>query len=363
MASVAIIKQSKRSSPSSVVIAAPKGAAVTQVKTTRRRQRRKAKSGSLQGNNRALVTSEYLESLVDPFECCGPRLGWGCLTPSGVSTAYVRGTLTANADGTVAFMAVPECKSLLYYWNGGASAAATANIAPSDATVIGQNFQSGRPVSLGVRVFPSIAMTSAPGQCVTGALIDMNNTQLAALTVNDLITYPNSHVSIGYSGGSSTGRPIDVHSFEFQIPTVDQTNDFISVGGEFNFSLPYVVFTGLPASAVCYYEAAFNFEALYKTQHSSAALAPGDAMATLANEWPSMETMWTRVKDLLPPPGRPGEATASLDRQAVSTALVPYQGRSINPRGSGASFGSIVQRGGKFLANWAYNTALGALGL
>jgi len=65
------------------------------------------------------TTLEYCKSLADPFEFSGPRLGWGCMVPTNVVQAYVRGSTTANADGSVSLMMLPNPSTIVQVANGG----------------------------------------------------------------------------------------------------------------------------------------------------------------------------------------------------------------------------------------------------
>jgi len=273
------------------------------------------------------VTGEYLKSLCDPFEHSGVKLGWGTLVPTRVSQSYVRGTTTANADGTCSILAFPD--QVLAGWinNGGAAVNFTAGgiaVASSNAAAVNTNFTSGRVVSIGVRSYPVIAATSVPGIVYAGALQDLTQAQAALLTTNDLIAFPTSHMSIGNLGASSTGRPIDSTSFEFFDQVVNAGGFLGTTTVSVPFTIPYQAYSGLPASCVIAYEIVLNFEGIFKLQHGATPLGMGedtDRTGLLSTQWNSVEQLWSAISPLLPPPGRPFEWAAVLDGQRQSQNL------------------------------------------
>jgi hypothetical protein len=266
------------------------------------------------------VTREYIDSLNDPFENEGPKLGWGCLVPTQRVRIYARTTAVANADGTLALLAIPSAKGVLRYANGGAAVATNGSSDSIDLSAISSNYGSGRVISIGIRAFPSIAATDAPGACYAGALEGMNTTLLQALTPNDLVSFPQSAMVIGDQGATAVGRPQDVNSFAFANEVVDGTG--WAGTAEYPFSIPYLVFAGLPASTPVRYEIVVNIEALAITQHSSAGITTGtESGSTLASAWSSAEQMWNFAKKYLVPVGRAGvsayRAIAASNKGAI----------------------------------------------
>jgi len=268
-----------------------------------------------QSSGRGGVTNDYIRSLLDPFEYRGCRLGWGTMVPTQLASAYLRTTVTANADGSLGLLAYPNAVNMLSVFAGGAAvAAATSSVNATDAAAIAANFDTGRPISIGIRAIPSIALTSAPGFCYAGALPGMTNTSANALTVNDLVAFPTSILAgNAVTSGSSTGRPQDLNSFTFLAQAVNASG--FAGTTPLPFSVPYLAYTGMPAGATVSVEVVFNFEGIELLAHSAAGLGTGEVAETslLSNAWNSIESMWSSVKQVLPPPGRAMEAIAALD--------------------------------------------------
>jgi len=269
------------------------------------------------------LTQEYYESLVDPFENQGCRLGWGCMTPSDLTTAYIRGSTAANADGTLAIAVVPSCKKMVKIGNGGLNVdLGTANV-PVDATnvaAISSNYRAGRVISVGLKAFPSIAATDKPGVSYAGCLEPMKDGDLSSLTPADFISFPQNRQEIGSLGCSATGRPIDTLSFEFLQKAVDTTG-YTYGGDQIPFTVPYVVFSGLPAGATVNYEAVLNLEVTYITAHGTNAIGNESTWSdSLANYWPNFESAWSRIQPYLPSPGQAFQAitrVAGIEMPAV----------------------------------------------
>jgi len=259
---------------------------------------------------------------VDPFENGAIRLGWGGLAPTSTVTAYLRTSLTSNADGSIAIVAQPCAKQLLASNVAGASTATWTTASATDYVALGTNFSDGRVVSMGIRAYPSIAATSIPGQCLVGHLVAQSPTTLAQFTPNDFAGLQSSHVCRGYEGGSSTSRPVDPNSFNFYPNTVDTTG--FTGGTEMPVSIPYIVFLGLPASTVVYVEIALNLEVIYQQLHGVAPINANETSpeGTLSDEWPSIERMWSFLRESLPTPGQFTEAAASV----WNTVNSPLQG-------------------------------------
>jgi len=278
---------------------------------TRSRKRGRA---SRQVSRAAMTaTAAYISSLVDPFDNPPGPMGFGCLTPTTCNTAYFRGVVNSNGDGTLTLAAVPNSKKLLYLNNAGAAVATWTTGDASDQAVISSNFDGGRCVSIGIRAFPSIAATAVPGVCVVGALPFQSVTSLTAMTTNDLITLPTSHIYRGYEGGSSTGRPVDPSSWTFRSETTDA---FGYAGGTvIPFTIPYVAFSGFGAASPVYVEVIMNFESMPNISHQATPLNPNleskSNGPTLSDEWPNVERMWNSIRGTIPTPGQPGEGAAT----------------------------------------------------
>lgn len=291
----------------------------------RNRQRpRKRGAASRPKNNKTFsnLTSCYAQSLVDPFEYAGCKLGWGCFSPSRVGTAYLRGASVANADGSWAIAALPNAFQMAGIWAGGLGVGQNVYANSSDLAAVSNNFQAGRPISIGVRIIPSLAMTSAPGFIYAGLLCDTTYTRMQALPTGELVTLASSQL-LGNAniGASCTGRPFEPTCFNFHSGCVNGTGH--DVNTSMPFGVPYIVVTGLPATGIpIAFEIAFNFEGLANQLHGQAPLGQQkDSEASLASEWVSYDSMWRAVQGSLPSFGRAYENIASVDANLFGGAM------------------------------------------
>lgn len=292
----------------------------------RRRRRTRARGGVVSRGSK--LTAEYFKSLVDPFEYKSIHVGWGCMVPTTIISAYGRVTSVSAADGSWAGILLPCSFDPLQIWNIGvglASPSTTFNSA--NATNVTGEAAEGRVLSCGLRAFPAVPLTAAPGVSYTGALVPENFDDIQLLTITQLNQLPSSHQSIGLRGGSSTGRPIDPDSFVFTRQAVNAlgyTGDTASQASEIPFSCPYVSFVGLPAATIIFVEFVINIEVTSNINPAGGApVIPADSPATntLADYWPSFENMWGKFVEHLPTPGRAGEALASIDATFIENVV------------------------------------------
>ncbi len=274
-----------------------------------------------------VLAQSYIDSVNDPFENQGCKLGWGCLVPSTLATGYWRGVYQANADGALAFCLLPNATGALRIANGGQAVSfATAALTTSllDAVPLDANYSSARVISGGMRAYPSIPLTSAPGAVYAGAIPSLTYTQSQAFTPAGLTASPYMKQFRAYEGATSTLRPIDTFSFEFDTRNVSGTIVWAG-NSDIPVSIPYLCFVGLPANAAVFLEVVLNYECIAKSVVDTASLAFGDKQQSdlMASYFPSMETMWNTVKPYLAAAGRYGAQTAL---SAASSAL--YSGGS-----------------------------------
>jgi len=288
-----------------------------------------------------IITQQYIKSQADPFEYGPVQLGFGALIPTRTTTIYFRGSTTSNADGSLAVMLYPQAGGFINYANGGAAvsfATSASNANATDFTTISANAGSARFVSMGLKAYPNLAATTTPGQVVTGSLPGSTFNLSQALTPNDLVSFPTSHVGKGYDGAVACARPQDLNSFDFY-PQMVNASGFLTTT-PLPCSLPYICFTGIGSGTTVYIEAQLNIEYIEELQHSSAPMGQSslEAGRTLASEWENLEKMWSRVKVLLPDPGRIGYD--SLSGTGSLTGTVMNQGGKL-------SYGGQLARNGR----------------
>jgi len=205
---------------------------------------------------------------------------------------------------------------------------------------------------MGLRAFPAQPLTASPGAVYTGAFNASNfNNSINNISNSDFASLPTSIMSIGNSGASATGRPIDPESFIFNTQTVDGLgySNTMYYDVDIPFSCPYISFQGLPATTKVYVEWVVNIEAIAAIEHNTGPLLSGfddQEKATLSDIWPSFESMWNKVRCILPTPGRGSEGIASLDAQTL-TAAIQSGSRKLLARGAKAAGHAI----GSYLNN------------
>jgi hypothetical protein len=334
-------------------------------------KKKRASNGRKNGVARGSLTQSYVQTLCDPWQYAGVPLGWGTMVDTNLGQAYVRGTATSNADGSLAIYALPfintmtdtttnNSYSLATRLQAGAAASGGVVSVPVDQAAIQANFGSIRPISIGVRAYPNLALTSVPGQCAVGALPSMDLQTLAALTVTDLVALPSSHLCPGIGGGSATGRPIDVNSFAFSDDYLSVNEADAAVAAEptahIPLSVPYVAFTGLGGAISVFFEVVYNFEGTPKMAHGAAPLGTAETQGprqTLANAWATIENMWNSVKPTLPPSGRPSYNAATVDGDSFMSGV--YKGAARFITSNAANIGQV----GAGLLTGAYGGRVG----
>lgn len=261
-------------------------------------------------------TLEYFKSLSDPFELGGLKLGWGCMVPTTSVQATFRGTSVTGTDGSLGIVLLPSPTTGLLLYNTVATAPNPTILGSlSNFAAITANCAEGRIVSMGVRAFPNVALTTVPGVVYSGATVASNFITFNALSPNDLIALPTSHQSIGLNGASSTGRPIDPESFIFSSFVISGFTAGAANSVSIPFSVPYIVFTGLTPGATVFIEAVINIEATQVIAHGATTVLPDtdELSETVGDHWPTPESLHRLLGKYLPHPGRAGEAAASKD--------------------------------------------------
>jgi len=247
------------------------------------------------------------------------------MVPSNIVTAYVKGSTAANADGTLALALSPNPSQFLQIANGGAAVSFTTsatNVQATDAVAIDANFASGRVISGGIRAYPNIPMTAAPGACYVGAIPALQQSQVFALTPADLAASPFLKQFRAYEGGTSVTRPQDTVSFDFQTKVVSASTLFANAD-DYPVSTPFICFTGIGNATSVFYEAVINIEVISKSVHGSTALSFNDKTAAgrLSDFWPSVEKMWSAVKPVIASAGRYGAQAALASSLGVIGSL------------------------------------------
>jgi hypothetical protein len=346
----------KKSSSSTTVVVStgrPKSN-VTVAKPQRPRKARKRVQRTTPGVD---LLRDYVNTLRDPFEHGAVKLGWGCYSPTELATLWYRGSFTTNAtDGSFAVMIMPTGSGSgsvgpIATNAGGINTSTWAATAWSNLTPVQNMLNAARIVSVGVKCYPQVAATSAPGFVYSGCIPNSSYTAAAALTPNQYSQQPYLKFGQGSCGAIATGRPVDPTSYEFYTTLVSATG--YPVGTSLPFTIPIVVFTGLPVASTVLVEAVLNLEGLPDQQTSTVALEMtgeggyDSSSPTLADAFPNMESMMRSVKASVGP-------TGTID--SISNLI--SRGSSAAIRAAAHGVGTAFSGGARHLASAAANGLL-----
>lgn len=332
--------------------------AITVPSTTISNRRRKRSNRSRTNNSSISAlpkqVSGYLATLTDPFEYGAIRVGFGTLVPTGLGTAYQRNNFTANSDGSFAIGVFPSTGSAPSSHNpicfnvGGASSSGWSAVQWINTTAIFNTISTCRVISCGLKVYPQVPATSAPGTLFAGSLpsaqynVTFGDTT-GLSTPNQLASSPYLKVGYGATGAAATSRPEDIAAFMFNT-ALQQGNGNVFLGASTTppNSAPMIVGTGFPGSCLVNYEVVMNFEYTYPTFSSTTMLEQPLSGSSQSNEslsdlFPSLESMWTRIKPLLPDSSVVSSITDSLDGAAA--AAVSAAAGTMTARASTGSTG------------------------
>lgn len=255
-----------------------------------------------------------------PFECPPVRLGFGTFIPTSLAAAYRRDSFTTNADGSFSLTYFPTATYPLYWNRAGAGNAPFWNATNSvNQSAITNQFGQARVVASGIRLFPMIAQTSAPGMIALGLLPSSGSVDLltSAMNVSPGVTFSLPSMTIHKAASGTAGafevvwRPEDVTSWEldrgFALSAPGSVNN---ISGVFTAGIdmgPYMAIAGLglPPSTVIYYEFITHLEC---TQiNSTGTVATGEFEAqTVRGEGqvPSLEMLYSSIVNNLGPASR-----------------------------------------------------------
>jgi hypothetical protein len=347
---------SSRRSPSKTVTSVTRvtssPAIVTVVKKAKKRSRRNRRRASrTQAPRMPSDVALWLATLSDPFEHGPIRMGWGTFHPTGLGTAFYRGTISSSStDGSFAIGLFPFLNAA----GTGQSAIVVQNTNASSTTwgtsldFINKGAFNGvanqlRAVSYGLKVYPQVPLTSAPGILYCGTIPAASASSLTANSVNNLAGSPYLKVGYGNVGAMVSGRPEDPTSFEVSnywatlaAPTTPS-----------NWGTCIVAGTGFPNSTNIIIEAVMNFEFFYSSSVSSTLLESPleggpEADASLSSLFPSVEAMWNFVKSRLPSAAITDSISNLAERGA--SAAIRAAAATLTSRRSTGSRGGLMPR-------------------
>jgi hypothetical protein len=267
----------------------------------RRRAGRRSRPRANPTTSPALI-HDYCRSLLEPW-CCAPTYSpVPTVVQSFPARAVLRQSYFTNADGTFAAVLFPTVNANgggsagLYINNSGAAGTTWAPRAFANATLITNAASEARVISYGMRIQTQVPSTAAPGFSYAGTLPGLNLSTVSGLTTNDPISWPTMRSGTGRHGAFAVGRPIDVDSYNFDTEHLTSAS-----ANTFDWTVPIIVFTGLPATSVVLVEVVINMEC---TPNSVAANTVDAAPDSIMSQRPSI----------------PPNAALSLARQTLQVA-------------------------------------------
>jgi hypothetical protein len=288
------------------------------------------------------AVGDYIATLSDPF-CFGPtRLGWGTMIPTGLGTAFYRASLQTPSDGTFGCAVFPFLRNTTGVYgvqvcNAGLSTATWTPAAWSNQSAYANLASQARVVSIGIKAYPQVPLTSAPGIIYSGAIPELTQNQLITNTINFFTGSPYFEVGYGNVGAMASGRPVDPNSFIFQFTTADNA----TTGTPPQISVPMIFGTGFPASTNIVIEAVYNFEYELSPQWNDQVL-PGpfeggsEQEGGITSNFANIESMWNYIRMRLPPVSIT-DSISNLARNSGLAALRSIGRTMIAPRSTGSS--------------------------
>jgi len=234
------------------------------------------------------------------------NLGFGSMADTGLATAYAKGSLTVNADGSFAILMQPTIGAGVGIKgintnNAGLAVPTWAQVTWPNESAINVLATEARIVSGALRVMGLQALTAAPGLLYAGHInsstANLNTTTTAQLLSN----YPTSKTGIGPEGCFITLRPLDTDFYVFSPSTMAQTNGAIP----WFWPTIYAAGTGFPAGTSIFWEACINVEYVSGILDTNVnTIIDGESeprlSETLATTYASVEQAWNYASRLLP---------------------------------------------------------------
>jgi len=272
---------------------------VTGVYPSRRRHPVRRRRAPVPGASANAITSDYIATLNDPFNYPGVRIGFGCLIPTQMTMAYVKGTFTPNADGSFRVCAIPwNCASGGSNGTIGVTSISGVSTTPSYTSVISANqsqmvsaFAFGRVVSGAVRVSVKYPATSTAGilNCYS---IPTNGVTIATSTITTDLSLSQAKLA-GSDGAQVLFRPTDFNDMNF--------TTLSGVTQSLASSQLYIDGMGYPTGSVIYYEIVWHLEVYNTTGVSTSDIGQQSGYPTLSDIHASAESMMSKVRSNLLP--------------------------------------------------------------
>lgn len=330
-----------------------------------KKSRRKIKTIS---TNRMDLLSIYRNCLVDPFEFPPIRLGYDTFVPTSVHTAYARQSFVAsNGDGSFDIVICPNLSNFLFINTAGNTMTPSWTLQSAiNANAIKSQIDSSRTISMGVRIYPQIALTSAPGLVTSGVTPRCNMNDFVSFmgyNTNTRAGLPYNQFYLSRTGNTEcqqvTWRPTDAKEFQFSdqsdavVATVSGVVGTIgsaqqALTGEYDTggSFLHISGQGLPVvggvGTTVFIEAVWHIECTDSIQ--TVVTDTGDDSAPkLCTDLsvPDMQSAYRRIVSSLPTASEAVEAGTSFFAGQVGKAASAYATHFINSRTRGREPGYV----------------------
>jgi len=224
-------------------------------------KKKKSKSSSKSRNS---GKDCFAALLNDPFSNPPCRLGWGTMVPTALGTCSYRGTVSCNTDGSYAILVNP---TLGQGATGIANPIMTNVSGANGVTWTGTAFQNiaqypsallteTRIISVGLRVSPLVAQTSAPGVIYAGQINGITPTLLSGYSPTGLAIQSTLKTIISTNAPIRiVTRPIDNTAYEFGTATT-----YGGAGNLYDHSTIACALIGFPSSASLIIDVILHFE-------------------------------------------------------------------------------------------------------
>lgn len=287
-------------------------------------------------------SASYAACLNNPFEFPPIQLGLGSFIATRLGTAYVRQSLTVNADGSfqawlsptqVTINAGASVGGFLMCDTVGQGSTPTFSIASNanDRAALQTDFDQLRVIGAAMKVWALQARTSAPGIFVSGQYspdsgnVIPNSTLSGPLSVTSLQGLPLSEFSTGYEPIMVSWRPEEINRFNFEV-----LNEASNAGSEALGPAVYVAGFGFPAGTNVWVEGIAHYEG-YVSAHTSAQAGANNVNVTAADAgFPSVDSLWNSAKTLLTPVTTRVSEVAIEGAQAAAINIINTMQRRLN---------------------------------
>lgn len=301
-------------------------------KRVRRRGKRRMRASGLVG--------QYSKCLSAPFIYPPVRAGYDTFIPTGMATAYIRGTFTMSAGGNLLLLATPNISNLLMTASAATDATSLAGswavVGAQNKNAINSQFDMLRVLAGGIRVHPLVAATDKPGimqsglmpKCTLGELQNFfPNTSCNAVAG---LPFLQTHAKTATVDGIEIAwRPQDNSDFEmkeFDSGWATAPAGVLTLASNFTTDTqsPMLVcdLTGFASGTKVYVEVIFHYEATTSVGTLST-VTQDSTQQTLADQTsiPNFQSVYRSVASSLPPlttvlTGLAGYATVGVARAA-----------------------------------------------